>query len=394
MSVLIEETELSKNLAHLVDFYKSLKDGESAKPTSRQEVVTLNKQKVAVDAVQKFLIDFILEKLSADKSDSAETTAEDIEDQINRLETLLKTPQLDINTLLEQIVVLKTLFTAFTYKCDFVEDKQVEFLTSYFLPLYYNLGLEFESSKSNFSKEIKDLKRSHQSELRIQKDLLSNEFVKVGTLETTIVGLEAKSTDLEQELALIQQALVDSENQTQHLRHEVEELKKEAERLEKDLDSCFSETRELDSINQQDTSRHTKRILELKEDIKRQQDVIKIQEEELLNQSSFRENQQDTIADLLDTTTSLKHQLALVVRQPQSPESPRLNRTYSLSEIDRRTRMANDGQMVATLKELFSREERKLIPLFSGDVDDRNVMDWLREAEASTAKLNTAAWSG
>ena len=59
MSVLIEETELSKNLAHLVDFYKSLKDGESAKPTSRQEVVTLNKQKVAVDAVQKFLIDFI-----------------------------------------------------------------------------------------------------------------------------------------------------------------------------------------------------------------------------------------------------------------------------------------------------------------------------------------------
>ena len=294
---------------------------------------------------------------------------------------MLKTPQLDINTLLEQIVVLKTLFTAFTYKCDFVEDKQVEFLTSYFLPLYYNLGLEFESSKSNFSKEIKDLKRSHKSELRIQKDLLSNEFVKVGTLETTIVGLEAKSTDLEQELALIQQALVDSENQTQHLRHEVEELKREAERLEKDLDSCFSETRELDSINQQDTSRHTKRILELKEDIKRQQDVIKIQEEELLNQSSFRENQQDTIADLLDTTTSLKHQLALVVRQPQSPESPRLNRTYSLSEIDRRTRMANDGQMVATLKELFSREERKLIPLFSGDVDDRNVMDWLREAE-------------
>jgi len=37
-------------------------------------------------------------------------------------------------------------------------------------------------------------------------------------------------------------------------------------------------------------------------------------------------------------------------------------------------------QIVSTLKEIFSREERKLIPIFTGD-DDIDVEEWLKEAE-------------
>lgn len=43
--------------------------------------------------------------------------------------------------------------------------------------------------------------------------------------------------------------------------------------------------------------------------------------------------------------------------------------------------MAQDqsSQVVTILDELFPREERKLIPIFSGDIDD--IVDWLDEAE-------------
>ena len=44
--------------------------------------------------------------------------------------------------------------------------------------------------------------------------------------------------------------------------------------------------------------------------------------------------------------------------------------------------MAQDqSSQVAILDELFSREERKLIPIFSGGIDDGDIVDWLDEAE-------------
>ena len=39
------------------------------------------------------------------------------------------------------------------------------------------------------------------------------------------------------------------------------------------------------------------------------------------------------------------------------------------------------SQVVTILDELFSREERKLIPIFFGDIDDGDIVDWLDEAE-------------
>jgi len=39
------------------------------------------------------------------------------------------------------------------------------------------------------------------------------------------------------------------------------------------------------------------------------------------------------------------------------------------------------SQVVTILDELFSREERKLIPIFSGDIDDDDIVNWLDEAE-------------
>ena len=70
----------------------------------------------------------------------------------------------------------------------------------------------------------------------------------------------------------------------------------------------------------------------------------------------------------------LQNQLATALQQPAT--NPVANTTPQTSKAVNMT-----DPMTKHLAELYSREEKKSIPLFLGTGDDRLVPDWIRDAE-------------
>ncbi len=78
---------------------------------------------------------------------------------------------------------------------------------------------------------------------------------------------------------------------------------------------------------------------------------------------------------------------ALLLRVPPSSQTNRLIRAHSFDDLNLSYTMPGgeienaNAQVVTTLSDIFSREERKLIPIFTGDLDDKDIEEWLDEAE-------------
>jgi len=370
---------LDDQLTSLRDLYKKIKDEEHISKTQRQEDKVIHLKKEAIKDVQKALFEVLFDELREIDHTSADTTAHYLFTQFKLLKNLLDETILDKTKIAEQIIFIETLCHALDSQQQFLEDQIVDRLIVKLVPPHVTLLKDFETQKTQSIKNIKDLKEKQKSDLRIQTDLLKNAELKNESLEVTVADLEKQKGELLVEL----DKLRDTEET-------VDKLTQELAFLETELDDCFKGCQLLeDSVIEPDNRRHSSRIIALQEHNSKLEEIVKAQQEEILNQTQSKDEQEHSYSDLLNETATLKAQLrqALVLRVPQANQQHRLLRAHSFDDLNLAYRMpggeADDMglQVVTTLTEIFSRGERNLIPIFTGDLDDKDIEDWLEEAE-------------
>ncbi|XP_059353433.1 repetitive organellar protein-like, partial [Daphnia carinata] len=215
-----------------------------------------------------------------------------------------------------------------------------------------------------------------QTETKETKEILEKTLTEKIALRRSLIDITTKNKNLETELQKINAQTIDQEEKIKYLENRIREYRKqqvtfaETEDLDNsnepgEITKLVSEINDLTSITEGDKSLHfeleseqVEKLQQLNNDLQNQ---IEIQNNNLLQ----LERKYQTLKNKIEMGLSHK-------------EASRIDRdTTDTDSLDTSTTQP----IVKALGELFSREDKKSIPIFKGKSTDKLITEWLKDAE-------------
>ena len=219
-----------------------------------------------------------------------------------------------------------------------------------------------------------------QIEIQTAQKAYDKLFVQKTELQEQVTEAEANVLQLSQELAHEKNATSTLENRVENLIKTLEIETKESynknlriikfrESSDKFEAELQTQTAELDELKAEfeDVNRRLKADCETLEE-----NINDLSNEAIQKDNELLQKDNEIIAkekEILDLQNKLATALQQVTANP------------AVTQIVPAAKMAKNDPMTKHLAELYSREEKKTIPLFLGTGDERLVADWIREAE-------------